>query len=98
MLAQPPEILDGARVLAVALLNDSRPTGGTLHTVNGEVVVTPAALAIAQYDGEKGVYLFYCDPHWNVVTDTFHDSIDAAIAQARWEYTNVAFTSTGGHA
>jgi hypothetical protein len=53
--------------------------------------VTPAALAIAQYEGEEGVYLFYCDEQWQVVTDTFHDSLAGAVDQAKVEFTNVAF-------
>jgi hypothetical protein len=64
--------------------------------VDGEVVVTPTALAIAEYEGESGVYLFYCDPEWRVVTDTFHESVDLAIEQARWEYTDVVFVNPTG--
>ena len=41
---------------------------------------------IAQYDGKDGVYLFYCDSDWNVMSDTFHDDLASAIDQASWEY------------
>ena len=55
------------------------------------MLVTPSSLAIAQYDGEEGVYLFYCDSEWQVVTDTFHASFDGAVDQVEFEFTNVAF-------
>lgn len=88
-----PSHLDGAVVLATADLSRSEPTGGTVHLINGEVLVTPSALVLAQYDGDDGVYLFYCDLDWNVVTDTFHDSATAAVGQAEFEFTNVSFVS-----
>jgi hypothetical protein len=93
---QPPQTLDGAKVLAVADLGGSTATGRTVHMVDGEIVVTPAALAIAEYEGESGVYLFYCDPEWGVVTDTFHESVDSAVEQAQWEYTDVVFVGVTG--
>jgi hypothetical protein len=91
MQSEIPTTLDGARVLAVSDLSTSSPTGGTVHLIGGEMMVTPTALAIAQYEGEAGVYLFYCDREWRVVTDTFHDSFDAAVDQARFEFADVTF-------
>ena len=86
-----PAELDGATVIAVAELAESHPTGGTLHLIDGEVLVTPSALAIAAYVGEARVYLFYCDETWTVVTDTMHDSVESAVEQARSEFLNVTF-------
>jgi hypothetical protein len=55
--------------------------------VNGLVVSRFAALAIAKDDeGTEGVYLFYCDDCWNVVTDTWHEDVAAAISQANFEF------------
>jgi hypothetical protein len=90
-----PGQLDGAVVLATADLSGSEPTGGTVHLINDEVLVTPAALALARYEGADGVYLFYCDPDWNVVTDTLHESATDAVTQAEFEFTNVRFVSRG---
>jgi len=45
-----------------------------------------AALAIARYANENGFYLFYLDQAGNVVTDTFHESPEAALDQAAFEY------------
>ena len=61
-------------------------TGNTKHIVGGGVQPPARKLAIGQYSGEPGVYLFYCDAEWQVLTDTFHDSIAAAKEQAEFEY------------
>jgi hypothetical protein len=50
------------------------------------VLPTPSSLAIASYPGEDGYYLFYLDPSGEELTDTFHDSVDAAMQQAEWEF------------
>ena len=83
----PPEILDRARVLQFASLARSQPTGKTRHVVGGAEITGFAAVAIARYDDEpNGVYLFYCDRDWNVITDTRHEDIAAALAQADFEF------------
>jgi hypothetical protein len=86
-MLSPPEFLDGARVLQFASLARSQPTGKTRHVVGGVEIKEFAALAIAEYDGEsQGVYLFYCDPSWNVITDTWHEDVAAALDQAHFEF------------
>jgi hypothetical protein len=67
------------------------PTGRTRHVVNGEDAAGFAALAIAKYDSDPGFYLFYCDGEWRVVTDTYHDTVEAAITQAEFEYGALTF-------
>jgi hypothetical protein len=86
-MENPPETLDGARVLQFASLARSQPTGRTRHLVDGVDVSRFAALAIASYDDSSdGVYLFYCDRRWNVITDTWHEDVAAAIGQANFEF------------
>jgi hypothetical protein len=86
-MEDPPDTLDGARVLQFASLARSQPTDRTRHVVDGVEVSRFAALAIAGYEDEpSGVYLFYCDRSWNVVTDTWHEDVGAAIAQANFEF------------
>jgi hypothetical protein len=88
----PPEALDGARVLQFASLARSQPTGRTRHVVEGAQVSRFAAVAIARYeDRPNGVYLFYCDQDWNVVTDTWHADVAHAIAQANFEFGLLSF-------
>ena len=91
MTTPPPRVLDDALVLKYADLSAARATGGTRHIVRGELADDFQGLAIARYDSDPGYYLFYCDAAWNVVTDTFHDTVDAAIAQAEFEFDSVEF-------
>ena len=92
-MAPPPRNLDGARVLQHAIVADgAAPTGNTIHRFHPSGVMGPAAaLAICQYDGEDGCYLFYCDADWNVSTDTWHESVAAALRQATFEYVGLSF-------
>jgi hypothetical protein len=86
-MESPPETLDGAGVLQFASLARSQPSGKTRHGAGGVEASLFAAVAIARYeDDPSNVYLFYCDRSWNVVTDTSHEDVAAAIAQANFEF------------
>ncbi len=90
-MGEPPEELDGARVLTFAVLDESIvPTGRTRHEVGGELMGPATGLVIAQFHGNGGFYLYYCDSDWQVVTDTYHDSMVAAQEQAEYEYRGVS--------
>lgn len=52
----------------------------------------PAGIAICRDEGESCFYLAYCDSSWRSVTDTWHESHDAARAQAEVEYSGVSST------
>jgi hypothetical protein len=91
-MVAPPPILDGARVLRYAIVgSDVTPTGVTVHRLNSGVMGPAAALAVCQYEGEEHCYLFYCDAEWNVVTDTWHQSLEFAVKQAEFEYLGLSF-------
>lgn len=90
-MRRPPFFIGPAKVLKFADLSASSTTGATRHVVGGGEVTEFAALAIAQYPSDSGFYLFYCDERWEVVTDTYHESIRAAIEQAEFEFDPVAF-------
>ena len=56
MTAEPPDTLDGARVLLWCRVPE-----------NAQGV---RAAAICRYDGASGgLYLFYCDERWRVISD-----------------------------
>jgi len=85
--AQVPDTLDDSRVLKYASVTASvEPTGATRHTVGGVPMGPAAALAVVQYDNDDAFYLFYLDGQGQVVTDTWHASVDAALDQAAFEY------------
>jgi hypothetical protein len=57
------------------------PTGATRHVASGVELGPAAALAIARYEGGDGFYLFYLDDDGAVTTDTYHDSVEDALAR-----------------
>jgi hypothetical protein len=76
---QPPKFLDDAQVLYHCPVDpeyDKNP-----RFKKGFI----ASMAICTYD-QRSFYLFYCDTKWKVLSDTFHDSVDKAMAQAKVEF------------
>ena len=63
-----------------------RATGKTVHYFGNDELPPPFSLEIAQYEDDNGYYLFYLDKNGEVQTDTYHDSLQAAIEQAQWEF------------
>ena len=92
-MRQPPDKLDGAQLLRWTVIDSRhRPTGKCRHEVAGQRVGVAAGLAICKYDGGDAYYLFGCDAAWAVVTDTCHETLDEALAQAELEYQGVSET------
>ena len=88
-----PATIDGARVVCFTVIDGRhRPTGSTRHFVRGELQGPAVGLAICQYAGDLAYYLFYCDADWNVVTDTWHQTLEGAQSQAAFEYEGVMDT------
>jgi hypothetical protein len=88
-----PKTLDGANVLLYTSLDERhRHTGNCNQIVDGVLQGPAKALAICQYDGEESVYLFGCDENWKTVTDTWHETVEAAKKQAEFEYEGVSAT------
>ena len=82
-----PSEIGHAFVLAhTALDGRHTPTGATRHLIAGQPAPPAKGLAICQYKGEDGFYLFGCDQDWNPVTDTWHSTFDEAMAQAEFEH------------
>jgi hypothetical protein len=85
-----PGEISGARVLRFAFLDKSvRPTGSCQHCVQAQIMGPVQALAICQYEGEAGYYLFSCDSRWQAVADTWHETIEDALRQAEFEYEGI---------
>ena len=89
---RPPSTIDGSRVLKVAQLAQTRPTGRTRHYRDGELQTGFAALALAEYPGDTGIYLPYCDENWNCLNDTHHEDVASAEAQAEFEFEGMTLT------
>jgi len=92
-LGPPPKQIGGANVVLFAPIDERhRHTGNCRQIVAGALQGPNAGLAICQYDGEVGFYLFGCNEGWSSVTDTWHQSIEEAMDQAEFEYEGVATT------
>lgn len=62
------------------------PTGKTRHFHGSEELPQPVMLKVVKYIDDEGYYLFYCDASGEEFTDTYHESIEEALAQAEWEF------------
>ena len=70
----------------VALGPSHKPTGKTRHYACGRDLPPAGMLRIVRLENDAGVYLLHCDSDGNELTDTLHDSVEAALSQAAWEY------------
>jgi len=90
------EVLQGLIHRKIKLKPHHRPTGKTRHTeavitadndvIPGPELPAPHALAITQLPGDFGHYLLYLDENGQEITDTYHESLQDALEQARWEF------------
>lgn len=88
-----PIEVGGARTILFSKVdNRQRHTGNSRQIVAGKLMGPAAGLAICQYEGDSGFYLFGCDKDWNSITDTWHDSLIDAKEQAEFEYEGVTAT------
>jgi hypothetical protein len=88
-----PERIGGAKLICHTLIDERhRFTGNTRQIVAGKLMGPMAGLAICPYDGDEAFYLFGCDPEWNSLTDTWHQSLDEAKDQAEFEYEGAKWT------
>ena len=70
----------------IKLESSHKPTQETRHLRNGMPIAPPESLWIVQYDADSGYYLLYLDAEGHELTDTYHETIDSAMEQARWEF------------
>ena len=88
-----PQEMGGAKVVLYTPIDERhKHTGNCKQVVAGVLMGAAAGLAICQYEGENSFYLFGCDAKWNTVTDTCHDTLEDAMAQAKFEYEGVQAT------
>ena len=88
-----PNEIGGAKVVLYTPIDDRHQlTGNCRQVVCGETMGAAAGLAICQYPGENNYYLFGCDENWNTITDTWHETLEDAKAQAEFEYMGATAT------
>jgi hypothetical protein len=90
-----PDLVGGARVICYTRIDSRhRHTGNTKQIVNGVLLGPAAGLAICRYEGDDAYYLFGCDEQWVSLSDTWHQEVEDAKAQAEYEYEGVSRTWT----
>jgi len=95
-MVEPPRNLGKAEVVAYAVVTgEVMPTRATRHVVDASEVGAAAALAVARYPGAEGFYLYYLDEQGDIVTDTYHQSLEGAKGQAAFEYVGLSWTEVG---
>ena len=72
------------------------PTGKTRHTMatwSGDLDLSRGAelqalheLVIARITPDPGYYLLYLDASGKEITDTYHETLEKAMEQAKWEF------------
>jgi hypothetical protein len=88
----PPEYINGAKVIVFTPIDERhRLTGNCRQIVAGTLQGPLAGLAICRYNAD-GCYLFGCDTSWSSVTDTWHQTVEEAMRQAKFEYKGVTMT------
>lgn len=70
----------------VRLKKTHKATGKTHHYYNDKEIIKPSKLQVVTYPDDMGYYLLYFDEYDRELTDTYHDSLEGAIAQAEWEF------------
>ena len=84
--AGPPSQLDGADVFLWADISGHRKSPVMRHAADGIEQTRFDRIAIAQYRGKPGIYLFHCNADWTVENDDLLDSVDEAVREARRQY------------
>ncbi|MBN9659006.1 MAG: hypothetical protein J0H49_12555 [Acidobacteria bacterium] len=72
--------------LQVSLGSQHKGIGAARHFVGGQQAPRPSRLAIGAYGKNAGFYLLYYDEDDMEITDTYHNSVDEAQAQAEFEF------------
>lgn len=87
----PPPVLEGARVLAYAVVDDSvvYTDRSTLY-VDGKSLGAVPRLAIGQDLGTQDVLLLFCDEQWHSLGVASHASLKEAQERAEAEYRGVS--------
>jgi len=88
-----PEVVGGYKIVCYTSIDSRhRFTAKTRQIVRGKLMGSMSGLAICRPGKAEEFYLFGCDQDWNVVTDTWHQSLSEAKEQAEYEYEGVSET------
>ena len=90
-MQEPPPILDCARVLEYAEVDESvRYTGRSTLYVDGKELGAVPRLALCQSFDETEVMIFHCDREWNVLGTGSAPTLETARASAERGYAGIS--------
>ncbi len=90
-----PDLIDSLRVICFTSIDSRhRHTGKTKHLAGGNVLGRANGLVICESmeNGCASYLLFGCDDQWNVLSDTWHATLEEAKLQAEFEYEGTSKT------
>jgi hypothetical protein len=93
MSGTPPPVLDRARVIAYAIVDESvKWTGRQLIFVDGKELGPVPRLALCRCDrGEiEDILVFHCTDEWEVLGCSGHDTLEKAKAKVEIAYSGVS--------
>lgn len=94
-MSPAPSHIGGMQVVLWSPLDGRhQATGRTRQLVATRQVPAPSGLAICR-ESDASFFLFFCDAAWRPITDTWHEGLDEARAQADFEFTNLSSTWVG---
>jgi hypothetical protein len=79
------------RTIAKATVDRDRVTGNARHYRDGQLLPPPYSLEIVQEESSECYYLLRLDSKGEWMTDTWHGSIESAMAQAHFEFGMLAW-------
>lgn len=95
---EPPPVIDAARVLQYAVLNESvKYSGHSMLFVDGKELGPVPCLAIGQDLKSTEVFLFHCNQDWMALGVAAYKSVAEAKKKAEWIYPGVATRWSEAH-
>ena len=86
-----PQSIGDSRVVCYSPIDARHQvTSNTMHIVGGTVLGSAAGIVISGDEGSY--YLFGCDENWDVLSDTWHETLEEAKRQAEFEYAGISKT------
>jgi hypothetical protein len=73
-------------IQSINLSDAHKSTGKTKHYLNNALLPVPSTLQIIKFPNDDGYYLIYLDANNREMTDTYHCTLQAAIDQAKMEF------------
>lgn len=90
-MGAPPRLLNGDPIVRWSAIDARQRQKAVCQHPAGRGFVVPAAIAIGRLR-ETSWMLYRSDHAWNVIADTWHESLSAAIDQAEFEYEGLRST------